>query len=66
MDGPELARCAAKSHPEMRVVFTSGYAEGALGEGLGEEGSTFLAKPFTPQTLLQKIQVALERAPTRR
>jgi PAS domain S-box-containing protein len=66
MDGPELARRAAKSHPEMRVVFTSGYAEGALGEGMGEEGSTFLAKPFTPETLLHKIKVALERAPTRR
>jgi two-component system, cell cycle sensor histidine kinase and response regulator CckA len=63
MDGPELARRATKIHPDMRVLFTSGYAEGALvGEGVvGEEGSTFLSKPFTPESLLGKIQTALER-----
>jgi PAS domain S-box-containing protein len=67
MDGPELARRAAKSHPEMRVIFTSGYAEGALiGEGIGEEGGTFLPKPFTPETLLQKIKLVMERGAARR
>jgi CheY-like chemotaxis protein len=66
MDGPELARRVSKSHPETRVVFTSGYAESALlREGINEEG-VFLPKPFTPETLLSKIQVALERAPSRR
>jgi two-component system, cell cycle sensor histidine kinase and response regulator CckA len=68
MDGPELARRATKLHPEMRVLFTSGYAEGSLvGEGVvGEEGSAFLSKPFTPESLLQKIQTALERPPLQR
>ncbi len=67
MDGTELARRAGMLNPEMRVVFTSGYAEAALaGDGVLGDGASFLSKPFTPESLLHKIQLALERAAPRR
>ncbi len=60
MQGPELASRVAESHPEIRVLYMSGYAQPMLGEGgiLGE-GILLLEKPFTEPVLLAKVEQAL-------
>ena len=61
MSGPELALRLTESHPEMRVVYMSGYTGELLTEnsGLGT-GITLVEKPFTRTTLLKTLHAALE------
>ena len=56
MPGPELARRLASVHPGTRVLFTSGYSE--TRNGL-ESSVPFIAKPFTPASLLGKVREVL-------
>ena len=60
MGGQLLAEQLAQSHPEMKIVFMSGYTNNALlhNESL-PEGALFLQKPFTPDVLLRKVREAL-------
>ncbi|MBZ5593274.1 MAG: response regulator [Acidobacteriia bacterium] len=47
--------------PHVPVLFISGYPrETLLGNGLLEDGAAFLAKPFSPATLLRRIREVLE------
>jgi PAS domain S-box-containing protein len=63
MSGPELAAELVDERPDLRVLFTSGYTEGALdGEGALREGQAFLAKPFTAAALAQKLRGLLDAA----
>jgi CheY-like chemotaxis protein len=63
MTGPELATAARRRQPGLRVLFISGYAHGAAGDGPGPDDA-FLAKPFEPTTLLRRVRELLEaRAP---
>lgn len=63
MNGVELSRKLAVLLPNTRVLFMSGYADQDLiREGLLEPGTSFLAKPFTPQELGQKIRNVLMEA----
>ncbi len=57
MNGVELAASLASVRPEAKVVFMSGYLE--RGEVPGPPGC-FLAKPFTPVSLLRKIREVLD------
>jgi two-component system, cell cycle sensor histidine kinase and response regulator CckA len=54
--GPELARRVAKAHPEVQIVYMSGYAEG-LPEAQLPANATFLQKPFRFATLLQQLKL---------
>jgi PAS domain S-box-containing protein len=56
LDGNELAKRLAMSHPEARVLFISGNAEHV---GV-HPGSTFLQKPFTLSALAYKIREVLD------
>ncbi len=60
MGGQVLAERLAVSHPEMKIIFMSGYTNNALlhNEAL-VEGALFLQKPFTPDVLLRKVREAL-------
>jgi PAS domain S-box-containing protein len=58
--GPELARRVAKAHPEVQIVYMSGYAEG-LPEAQLPENSTFLQKPFRFATLLEQLKLVRRR-----
>jgi two-component system, cell cycle sensor histidine kinase and response regulator CckA len=61
MNGPTLAERLAASHPEMKVLYMSGYTEYAIGRnGNLESGTHFLAKPYTRETLLRKIRAVLD------
>ena len=66
MGGPELARRITSSHPETRVLFISGYADGAFNKDHAvPEDAAFLQKPFTPNALVKKVREVLERDATR-
>jgi CheY-like chemotaxis protein len=59
--GVELATRLAGFRPNLRVLFTSGYAEDIIADGaLTTFPYAFLQKPFTVEALLQKIREVLE------
>lgn len=56
MDGPSWVRLALRDRPNVRVVFVSGYAEGAFGDdGPVVPNSTFLPKPFSLSQLTETV-----------
>ena len=60
MDGPSWVRQALKSRPDVKVVFVSGYAEGAFGETDEKiPNSVFLPKPFSLSELTQTVHSQL-------
>ncbi|MEY8802778.1 ATP-binding protein [Leisingera sp. XS_AS12] len=60
MDGPSWVRQALKERPDTRVVFVSGYAEGAFGEADPEvPNSVFLPKPFSLNQLTETVHAQL-------
>ncbi len=61
MTGPELARDLSRLHPDLRVLFMSGYAENAVvREGLRHPSAGFIEKPFSPETLAREVRRALD------
>jgi PAS domain S-box-containing protein len=59
-NGREIADWIRQRRPEIKVVYTSGYTDGVLGEqGVLEADTLFLHKPFTPDALAGKIREAL-------
>ncbi len=61
LSGPEAARRLVHTRPDLRVLFTSGYPDEALGrEGILEDGIPFLAKPFTHEALGHKVREVLD------
>ncbi len=60
MDGPSWVRQALKDRPEVRVVFVSGYAEGAFGDAQPlVPNSVFLPKPFSLNQLTDTVHQQL-------
>jgi PAS domain S-box-containing protein len=61
-DGPELARQAQRDRPDLPVLFTTGYARGALSE-MDDAHPTYdlLRKPYTREELALRIRQALDR-----
>ena len=60
MKGPELFSRIRGIHPEVRVLYMSGYTEGAASNGrLLQEGAAFIQKPFTVRGLLEKVGAVL-------
>ena len=62
ISGRDLARKLTARHPNLRVLYMSGYTYNVIAEdGTLEEGLSFLQKPFTPQILTQKVRETLDR-----
>jgi two-component system cell cycle sensor histidine kinase/response regulator CckA len=60
MDGPTLLRELRKRHPDLKVIFVSGYAEDAFRKNLPEgEDFNFLAKPFSLKQLVEAVKQAI-------
>lgn len=59
--GPELARRVSKAHPEVQIIYMSGYAEG-LPEAQLPANSIFLQKPFRFATLLEQLKLVRRKA----
>lgn len=68
MSGSELAERALAEHPDLAVLFMSGYADPeSFPEHIRERAAGFLAKPFDSTALLEKIADVVRpprRAPT--
>lgn len=55
MSGGELADRLRETHPDMKIVLTSGYSEADLRGEVRQKGAAFLAKPFTLDSLRRVI-----------
>ncbi len=64
LGGRALAEKARQMRPGLKVLFASGYFEGALvGKGELETDVKFLTKPYIKRELAKKIEEALKSAP---
>jgi PAS domain S-box-containing protein len=61
MPGPELAARLETVTPDLRVLYVSGYADDSVARLGTEEGISFLAKPFTGQTLAAQVRQVLDQ-----
>jgi two-component system cell cycle sensor histidine kinase/response regulator CckA len=57
MDGPALIREVREIHPDMKVIFISGYTEDAFRQRLDSDSEIhFLPKPFSLKQLASKVK----------
>lgn len=59
MDGPSAVSKLQKLHPEMQVLFVSGFAEVPVAQQLIAEGAPLLQKPVSRIDLMRKIDEML-------
>jgi CheY-like chemotaxis protein len=60
MNSPQLAAVARELHPEIRVLYTSGYSEDAvIQDGKLKQGVSLLNKPYSDEELARAIRTAL-------
>ncbi|MCU7725150.1 response regulator [Actinoplanes sp. KI2] len=65
MTGPELAAALRTHHPDLPVLYMSGYTAASLGPQLHlDENSMLIEKPFTRSTLLGAIRTLCGPQPT--
>jgi two-component system, cell cycle sensor histidine kinase and response regulator CckA len=60
MGGPQLAGLLRAEQPDLRVLFLSGYNDGAVLSGTVESGTSFLGKPFTAEALSNEVRRLLD------
>lgn len=62
-DGLGLARNLARRHPDLKVLFMSGYGQEVMRTAaLAAPDRTFIEKPFTPATLERAVEGLLAGA----
>ena len=59
VSGPELAAKLCESIPDLRVLLTTGYAPDKIASEIAGNPDNYLAKPFTPEELLEKVRARL-------
>ena len=60
-NGRKLADHLRASRPGLRVLFMSGYPDGAMGHnGMLEKGVAYVAKPFTTEAISRKVREILD------
>lgn len=61
MNGRELANKLMETRPELRVLFMSGYTDDAIvHQGVLDPSANFIQKPFSPDSLAQKVREVLD------
>lgn len=61
LNGKELFSYARTLHPEIKVLYMSGYADEIMGEGgVLDDDVAFIQKPFTIDKLAAKVRTVLE------
>ena len=62
MSGHELAKRLKAFHPEMKVLYMSGYTDNAIvHHGVLEKGMNYIQKPFTVDGLARKVREVLDK-----
>jgi two-component system cell cycle sensor histidine kinase/response regulator CckA len=62
MGGRRLAETLVDRHPELKVLFMSGYTDDAVvRHGVLQDNVEFLQKPFSPNSLVHKVRDVLDR-----
>jgi len=62
MKGPEVYARVAAYHPEIRVLYMSGYTDDVIAHhGVLKEGVQFIQKPFSVKGLASKVRAVLEQ-----
>jgi len=62
MTGKDLGQRLVQEHPQLKVIYTSGYSADVVGRDFPlAEGVNFLNKPFQTQTLAQTIRNCLDQ-----
>jgi FixJ family two-component response regulator len=62
MGGKVMAEWLNATHPDLKILFTSGYTDDAIEHhGVLERPVEFLPKPYTPATLARKVREMLDR-----
>ena len=65
VSGRELAVRLAIKHPEMRILYMSGYTdEIVVKQGVMDGSMNFLHKPFTPSKLARTVRLVLDGSPS--
>lgn len=59
-NGRDVARHVVDAHPNIRVLYVSGYADNVVIRGIPQEGFHFLQKPFSLRALLTKVRTILD------
>ena len=61
MSGPQLAHAVLALCPKMKVLYMSGYTDDLIAEhGALDQGVLLLEKPFTLESLLNKVRIVLD------
>jgi DNA-binding NtrC family response regulator len=61
MNGKQLFERIRAGHPEMKVVYMSGYTDDVIAHhGILETGVHFIQKPFSIQSLTEKVRLVLD------
>jgi two-component system cell cycle sensor histidine kinase/response regulator CckA len=61
MDGPHLVREVRETHPELKVIFISGYTEDSFRQRLDSDSNIhFLSKPFSLKQLATKVKEVID------
>ena len=66
MNGPVLAARVRAKRPETKAICMSGYTDAPAREAVATSGLPFLQKPFTPQSLVDKVNEVLATSRARR
>jgi len=62
MNGRELSSRLLETWPKLRVLFMSGYTDDAIvHQGVLDESAKFIQKPFSPDSLAQKVRAVLDQ-----
>lgn len=63
LNGCELAKCMRLMRPDITVLYISGYTHNAMvQQEVEDQRASFLAKPFSPRDLVEKVQGVLAAA----
>jgi two-component system cell cycle sensor histidine kinase/response regulator CckA len=61
MSGRELADLLQKTHPDLKVLYTSGYtADAIVRHGVSAASAAFIQKPMSPPALARKVREVLD------
>jgi len=64
MSGRELAQRLVRTHPEMRVLYTSGYIdESIMRRSMIDQDPALLKKPFSADALVRRVRAVLDERP---